>query len=625
MQWIKRLFIGRPLKSALLKHEKYNVFWGLSILSCDAISSIAYAPEEILKVLVPTMGPRAFDYLILVAAAIVMLLIIITIPYRQTIEQYPHGGGAYTVASDHLGTHAGVLAGVALLIDYILTVAVSIASGTSFITAVFPTLLPHQVIICVLLLIFLYIGNMRGVRESSRIFGIQAYVFMFAIGSMITAGLIKFYVFGYEPVRIIIPCTLSATCQTASIFLILKAFAAGCTALTGIETISNAVPNFAEPAIKNAKKTIVLLAIVILCLFGGVVWLARLYPVLPSENIPVLAQINAQIFGHTFMYYFIQLATLIILIMAANGAYAGFPMLLSIMGRDGFVPRQFSKRGERLNYANGITFLTVVAGILILLFDANVSNLIGLYAIGVFTSFTLSQFGMCIHWIRSPNAPHARRKAIICAIGAIATCITVIMITQAKFMRGAWIVLVAIPIAVAIMLKIKRHYSAVYGQIKMSYEEIKDAEETFKQPIRNHVIVPLVGINKATIIALRYAQSISPTVIAFHVVMEEESAKKINEQWRLLKTDIPLIVKYSPYRKVVDPLTEFVKNYQQEECKPGDMITIILTQFSVISWWHIFLHNQTSIWITRGLLKQKQVAITTIPFQLLRDSQVVID
>ncbi len=492
------------------------------------------------------------------------------------------------------------------------------------ITSAFPTIIISKTTLCLIILLVLYIGNLRGIRESSRLFGIFAYVFMFAIASMIIVGLIKIYYFGYQPPAITSPCLQA--CQPLGLFVILKAFSSGCTALTGIETVSNAVPNFQEPNIANAKRTLLLLGIIVALLLGGVIILTHLYPVIPStsESVSVLAQINLLIFDRGFVYYFIQCATMIILAMAANSAYAGFPMLLSVMGKDGFVPRQFSKRGERLNYSNGITFLTIAAALLIVSFKANVANLLGLYAIGVFTSFTLSQLGIFMYWLRS-HEPNWKRKAFINGLGALITMLTVLIIIQTKFFQGVWIVMIAMPITIAILIKIKRHYSAVYGQLKLSFDEIKSVQVTFKQPIIKHIIVPIVSVNKASIIALRYAQSISKNVVAFHVVMEDENAIKIKEQWRLLKTDIPLIVKYSPYRKIVEPLIEFIKSYQEHSCQPGDMITIILTQFSVSTWWHIFLHNQTGIWIMRGLLKQKQIALTTIPFQLLRDNQVIID
>jgi amino acid transporter len=617
MQWLKRFLIGRPLKSALLKHEKYNVFWGLSILSCDAISSIAYAVEEILLILAPALGLLAYDYMLMISGAIIVLLAILATSYRQTIEQYPSGGGAYAVASDHLGVYAGVLAGVALLIDYTLTVAVSISSGVSNVISAFPELLPYRISFCLLVLLILYIGNLRGVRESSRLFGLQAYVFMLAIIAMVIAGLVKIFWFGYQPAPIA-PLCVQPLCQSVSLFLLLKAFSSGCAALTGVETVSNAVPNFEEPAVANARKTLAWLAIIVFLLFGGLSVLARLYPVVPSETVTVLAQINAQIFGKNIMYYFIQFATMIILMMAANSAYAGFPMLLSVMGRDGFAPRQFSKRGERLTYSNGITILTVLAAVLVVLFRASVTGLIGLYAVGVFTSFTLSQSGMFMHWLRSRGA-HWLRKAAVNGLGALVTLVAVVIITITKFTQGAWIVIVVTPILMMILLKIKRHYTAVAEQVDLKPADFKGISKLVTQPVVNHVIIPLSGVNEATISALRYAKSITNNIVAFHVVMEGENTKTIKEQWRQLKTDVPLILKYSPYRKVIEPFIEFITTYRQESCGPDDTITVILNQFCVTRPWHLFLHNQTTLWFAKELLKERNVVIATIPLQLQRD------
>lgn len=614
MPWIKRFLIGKPLKSALLKHEKYNVFWGLSILSCDAISSIAYAGEQILLVLVPTIGLLAYDYMLVISGAIIALLVILTTSYRQMIEQYPSGGGAYAVASDHLGTYAGVTAGVALLLDYVLTVAVSVASGVSNTISAFPALLPYRVTFSVFVLALLYVGNLRGTRESSRLFGIQAYIFIFSIIIMVVAGIVKIFWFGYTPMHVVPLCVVPA-CESVSIFLLLKAFAAGCTALTGVETVSNAVPNFKEPSVANARKTLAWLAFIVFVLFGGLAILAKLYPTIPSESVTMLAQINAQIFGVSFMYYFIQIATLLILVMAANSAYAGFPMLLSVMGRDGFAPRQFSKRGERLTYSNGITILTLFAALLLIIFDASVTRLIGLYAIGVFASFTLSQAGMFAYWVRSrPN--NWLRRAVVSGIAASITFVTVIVIILTKFAHGAWMVLLAIPILMFILLRIKRHYINVSAQISLKLSDLKEARPVINQSITNHVIIPIASVNEAIIDALQYAQNISTDVVAFHVVMENESASKINEQWRLLKTDIPLVVKYSPYRTVVEPFMDFVHSYREKSCKPGDVITVVLNQFCVTRPWHLFLHNQTTFWFVRELLKEKDIVIATIPTQL---------
>jgi amino acid transporter len=620
MSWLKRFLIGKPLENEALKDEKYSIFWGLPILSSDAISSVAYATEEILIVLVPAVGALAFKPLIGISWAIICLLAILTFSYRQTIMAYPSGGGAYTIASDNLGPYAGVAAGSALAIDYILTVAVSISSGVFIIASAFPVLLKHQVLLALVILGIILIGNLRGIRESAKFFGVPAYAFMFALITMIIVGVVKVKIFNYVPVE---PShLLKIGTEPLTIFLILKAFSSGCAALTGVEAVSNAVPNFKDPAPKNANRVLLMLAFIVLCLFGGISYLANLYHAIPLEHESVLSQISAQIFGHNFMYYFIQVATMVILVMAANTAFAGFPMLFSLMARDGYAPRQMTQRGERLSYSNGILVLTLIAGFLIVIFKASVTKLIGLYAVGVFISFTLSQAGMFVRWLRLKEKGWYY-KATINGIGAIVTFITVLVIGNTKFFMGAWIVVVAIPILMMIFMKIKRHYLAVAEQLRLKPEELETLDLS-KSVYRNHVIVPIESVNKASIRALRYAKTISDNIVAFNIATNEEVERRFKEKWNLLHTNIPLIVKYSPYRKVVEPLLDFIESYEEHNYQRGDMITVILPQFSVHHWWQFVLHNQSRLFIMRNLLKHKHIVIATIPLQLKQD-QVVLE
>ncbi|HEX7714646.1 MAG TPA: APC family permease [Bacillota bacterium] len=616
MSWLKRLLIGKPLENEALSSEKYSIFWGLPILSSDAISSVAYATEEILIVLVPAVGILAFAPLTGISWAIIGLLAILTFSYRQTIQAYPNGGGAYIVASENLGPYAGVAAGAALAIDYTLTVAVSISSGVFNIASAFPFLLKYQVLVALIILGLIFIGNMRGIRESAKIFGIPAYAFMFAMISMIVAGIAKVKIFGYIPTE----PNLSAAVEPLTIFLVLKAFSSGCAALTGVEAVSNAVPNFKEPSAKNAKTVLLMLSLIILILFGGISYLANLYHVAPSPTNSVLSQISSQIFGHSLMYYFVQIATMIILALAANTAYAGFPMLFSLMAHDGYAPRQLSQRGERLSFSNGILVLTLFAALLIIVFKANVTSLIGLYAVGVFISFTLSQSGMFVRWLRNREKGW-RYKAFINGFGALVTLITAIVIGQTKFFMGAWIVIVAIPILMVIFLRIKRHYMAVAYQLRLLPEELEAVDLT-KETYRNHVIVPIASLNKASIRALRYAKTISSHIVAFNVATSPEEERKFRERWDKIRTDIPLIVKYSPYRKVVGPLLEFIESYEEHSYKKGDMITVVLPQFTIQNWWQFFLHNQSRFSIQRRLLKHKHIVVATIPLQLRKDSEI---
>ncbi|SHK60759.1 amino acid/polyamine/organocation transporter, APC superfamily (TC 2.A.3) [Anaerocolumna jejuensis DSM 15929] len=604
---LKRVLIGKPLKNEESDGQRYGILWGLPILASDAISSVAYAGQEMLLVMLPVAGALAYDQLSLVSGAIIVLLLILTLSYRQTIEHYPNGGGAYIVAKDNLGTKAGVTAGAALCIDYILTVAVSISSGVEQITSAFTVLKPYTVIICIAMVLFLMIGNLRGIREASKLFGLPAYAFMIALLLLLIFGFAKIKG-GYvapEP-------TIKSLGEPITLILLLRAFSSGCTALTGVEAVSNAVPNFKSPSVKYAKTVLLLLSIIILVLFGGTSVLANMYHVVPGER-AMLVLIAEQVFGHGFMYYYVTITTFIILIMAANTAYSGFPLLLAVMAKEGFVPRQLSMKGDRLSYSNGILFLSAVASGLIILFKANVTSLIGLYAIGVFISFTLSQAGMLRRWLKT-RGKNWVPKAIVNGLGALATTLAVIIIAFTKFHQGAWVVIVLIPILIVLMFRVKRHYENIRKQLKVSQKTL-DRADINNKVYTNRVIVPLSSVNKSSIRALKYGKTISPNVTAFCVATDEESAAKVQEKYNELGTPIPLIIKYNPYRKVVEPLLEFIESAEYEY-KKGDIITVILPQFVVKRWWQRLLHNQTGRYVERKLLKHKHIVVAVMPLQL---------
>jgi amino acid transporter len=616
---IKRLLIGRPLTNEALNEERFGILWGLPILASDAISSVAYAGQEILTALVPIIGLAAYGQLTILSAAIIGLLVLLTFSYRQTIDAYPNGGGAYIVAKDNLGVIAGVTAGAALSVDYIMTVAVSISSGADAITTVFPSMEHFKVEFCVLVVILLMTGNLRGIRESSKMFSIPAYAFMIALLAMIFLGFFQAATGNLHKIQH--TQEVLKTTAPLTIFLLLKAFSNGCSALTGVEAVSNAVPNFKEPSTKHAKRVLLLLSLIVLGLFGGSSILANLIQVEPAANKMVLVQLAGQVFGAgSFMYYFLMASTFVILAMAANTAYSGFPLLVSVMAKDGYVPRQLSMRGDRLSYSNGIIVLSSIAALLIVVFQANVTALIGLYAIGVFISFTLSQSGMFMRWLRN-KAPHWHVKAAVNGIGAVVTAIVVVIISITKFHEGAYIVVILIPILVFTMLKVKEHYIAVAKQLRIKPEEFPEIDIT-NDHYRNRVIVPIESINKSSIRALRYAKTISDRVFAFTVAIDEESAEKITAKWNLLNTDIQLIVKYSPFRKVVEPLLEFIQS-EEYNYQKGDMITVILAQFTLKHWWHKIMHHQTRVYIERELLKHKHIVVSTIPLQLKDDNFVI--
>ena len=612
---IKRLLIGRPLKNEEINGEKFGILWGLPILSSDAISSVAYAGQEILLVLLPVIGLIAFKYMAFISIAIILLLGILTLSYRQTIDCYPNGGGAYIVAKENIGLIAGVTAGSSLCISYILTVAVSIASGVHQIVSAFPILKPYTVYLCVLVIILMTLGNLRGIKESAKIFSLPTYFFIFSIILMLIVGVVKIFL-GYKPEPLVLTET---TFKPVSLFLILSAFTNGCAALTGVEAVSNSVPNFREPSTKNAKSVLVLLSTLVLIVFGGTSIIANYYPINPEKG-AMLIQIAEMIFGKSILFYIITALSFGILVLAANTAYFGFPNLISVMAKEGYVPRQLSMRGDRLSFSNGIIFLSAIAAFLIIIFKANVTQLIGLYAIGVFISFTLSQAGMFFKWVRNKGENWVI-KAVINGFGAFVTFVIVIIIAITKFTTGAWIVVVVIPAMIFLMLKVKKHYTALLKQLKITPDELKEVSIP-RDVYRNRVIVPIESINKASIRALRYARTISDNVVAFNVSIDEEQGKKVNERYNMVDTDIPLIIKYSPFRKVVEPLLMFIESAEYDYQK-GDIITVILPQFVVKRWWNNVLHNGTRSTIEKQLIKHKHIVICTMPLQM-KDDDIVL-
>jgi amino acid transporter len=612
---LKRVLIGRPLKNELMGEEKYGILWGLPILASDAISSVAYAGQEILMVLIPLIGALAYGQLTIISCFIIGLLILLTLSYRQTIQSYPNGGGAYIVAKDNIGIIAGVTAGAALSVDYILTVAVSVSSGIAQVTSAFSQLRPYAVLLCVVMVLLLMLGNLRGIRESSRIFGIPAYAFIIAMVAMLIAGFLKIKG-GYIPPE----PTIKSLGQPITLILLLRAFSNGCTALTGVEAVSNAVPNFKEPSTKYARIVLLLLSIIIFTLFGGTSILANFYHVIPNEENAMLILIAEEVFGKGFMYYYVMVTTFIILVMAANTAFSGFPLLVAVMAKEGYVPRQLSMKGDRLSYSNGIIVLSAISILLIVVFKAKVSSLIGLYAIGVFISFTLSQTGMFLKWKRFRGKRWILKAAVNCT-GAIVTAIAVIVIAVTKFHEGAWVVVILIPILIYMMLKVKKHYTAVRIQLRIKNEEL-DEIDISQDIYRNRVIVPIESVNKSSIRALRFAKTISDNVVAFCVAIDEESGNEVREKYKRLKTDIPLVVKYSPFRRVVEPLLKFIESTEYDY-KRGDMITVVLPQFSVKRRWQRILHNQTRIFIEKELLKHKHIVLATMPLQLKDDEFVL--
>lgn len=603
------VLIGEPLSNEQRGHEKYNVIFGLAVMASDAISSVAYAAEEILIVLIAAIGMMAYQWLGTVSIMIIVLLSILTVSYIQIIRAYPQGGGAYIVAKENIGVDAGLVAAAALLIDYTLTVAVSGCAGVAAIISAFPGLSHHKVALVVGIILILTILNLRGISESSKIFSIPTYLFIFSMIFMIIYGLIKYSLYGAPEPMIVEQVKMSGE---LSLFLILKAFSSGCSALTGLEAVSNSVPNFEEPSQKNAKLVMVLLSGLILFIFGGTSILARFYQVIPVGYPTVIAQIAYGVFGKSFMFYVIQFTTAIILCMACNTAFTGFPMLMYIIGKDGFVPRQFTIRGKRLSFSIGIISLSVIACILVIIFDATTHNLIPLYSVGVFMSFTLAQTGMVIHWRKSKEKGW-RTSAVINGFGAIISIITTGIIAYEKFKDGAWIVIVLIPILVLFMRTVKKHYNRVATSLRVTDEEMHTVD--IGKQFTHIMIVPITSLNRASLNALQYARSISEHVIAINISTDKEYMDKLKKRWDELNTDIILVSKYSPYRAVVTPLIDNI-NAIVKATSSDEKVTVIVPQFVTHEWWGEILHNHTSFFIRETLLRTKNVTVSTYPYHL---------
>ena len=606
---IKSVLIGNALKSTDSESEKFSVLWGLPILSSDAISSVSYACEEILIVLIPVLGLASYKPLMGIAAAIVALLLILVFSYRQTIDSYPNGGGSYSVASDNLGHTAGLVAASSLSIGYVLTVAVSTCAGAAAITSAFPSLLPYKAPIAFVLIAFLTLGNLRGIRDSSILFGVPTYIFMAVMAVMITTGIVKYLVLGYVP-EPAVALEMRQSTRDISMFLILKAFSSGCTALTGVEAVSNGVPNFEKPTQKNAKHVLVLVAVTVFIIFSGVCLLASLYQAVPKEDITVIAQIAAKIFGYdSVMFYVVQVSTAVILVMAANTSFADFPQLLSLLGQDGYAARRFASRGARLSFSNGIILLFGLASLLVFLFHGETHALMPLYAVGVFLAFTLSQTGMFRKWMKSREG-RWRHKAFINGFGALVTAVTCVIIGVNKFAEGAWLVLICIPLLTLFMTLVKRHYNRVSADLSIPKS---GSLLILKEQPEKHILLPIESVNKSFVKAFNYALTLGGSIEVYHVSTDPAVTEKLKKQFAALGTDAQLVIEEAPYRNVNETLLNHV-DQRMNELKKHEMLTVVLPQFVIRRRWHYLLHNQTSLLLRSSLIKRRNVAIISIPY-----------
>jgi amino acid transporter len=662
---IKRVLVGSPLRTEQAAHERLSKKTALAVFSSDALSSTAYATEEILLVLAAAVAfgqGNAFRYVVPISMGIAALLVIVATSYRQTIHAYPTGGGAYIVAKENLGVNAGLVAGASLLVDYVLTVSVSIAAGVSAITSMvqgtrFAWLDEHKVLLCLVFIAFIAVANLRGVRESGALFAAPTYAFLVCFLFMIGYGLVHYFTTGGAaplPEAEALKIAEGYKFQPVSLFLILGAFSNGCAALTGIEAISNGVPAFKQPEARNASRTLVVMAVLLTTMFLGTSVMAWLYGVHPHASETVISQFGRIIFTGplAWFYYVVQITTALILVLAANTSFADFPRLASLLARDRFLPRQFANRGDKLVFSNGIVILALFSSVLVIAFGGDTSRLIPLYAVGVFLSFTLSQAGMVRHWLaerglaREANAGAGRLKndngkkplpdamlaasddihiskfvedevtspanwkksILINGLGAIATFVVLCVFIITKFMHGAWIVVVIIPLLVLMFRSIHKHYVRVAKQL--STEGLVRLQE-----IKNTVIVPISGIHRGVITALQYAKSISTNgVKAVYVDLDEDATNKLREKWEHWGSGVELVVLQSPYRSLTRPLLRYIDRMRRKGS--DDFVTVVLPEFVPARWWQQLLHNQSSLLLKGSLLFKKCVVVVSVPYHL---------
>lgn len=609
--WLRRLLFGSPLPTWRAVHERLPKVLALPILASDAISSVAYASEEILLILVlASVAVLHSPLVVCISAAIVALLAIVVTSYRQTIHAYPAGGGAYVVAKENLGDRAGLTAGAALTIDYVLTVAVSIASGVAAVISAWPFLAPYRVELCVGFIAFIALGNLRGARESGLMFAMPTYLFIASAFTLIGVGIYRLHTTGLgvpPPPADVVP---KAT-HTLTLFLILRAFSGGCAAMTGTEAISNAVQAFRRPEAKNAAATLVMMAVILGIMFLGIsylVWATHVIPIDPLARgyETVLSQIARATFGTTSFYFVIQVATMLILLLAANTSFAGFPRLASIMARDRFLPRQLYNVGDRLVYSNGITLLAVMAALLVVIFKGDTHSLIPLYAVGVFLSFTLSQSGMVKRFARLKERGW-RQRAALSVVGAIATGIVTLVIAGTKFTAGAWIVVLLIPGLVYVFFRIHGHYVQLGSQLRLS------PEDRFV-PMNNTVLVLVPSLHKGVLGALEYAKTLSSDVRAIHVETDPTNTPMLEERWEEYGGGIPLVILESPYRSLLKPLLDYLEEAKRE--RENYVITVVIPEFVPAKWWQKLLHNQSGFLVKFALLFRKDIITTNVRYYL---------
>lgn len=607
---LKNFILGKPLKNDEIQHERLSRTWGLPIMSSDAVSSVAYAIEEILIVLIPVAGMAAFNFVSWVVVPIMLLLLIIIFSYLQIIDNYPQGGGAYAVLKETLGEKASLLTASALIVDYIMTVAVSISASSAAITSAFPALSEHTVGISILSAALITFINLRGVREASKIFGMPTYIFIGCMAVLIITGMIKLFTGNLHQISYPESVIPYDTVKGVGAVILLKAFSSGCSAMTGVEAVSNSVPSFKDPAVKNAKSILITLGLIIVFIFSGTSILAVKLKVMPMEGHTVLSQISSAVFGHSVIYYIIQIFTSLILLLAANTAYNGLPQLLYILAHDGYVPRQFSTRGTKLSFSNGIMFIFVAASLLIIAYKADVNGLIALYSVGVFISFTVAQLGMLKKWLNTKSKGW-RHKFIVNGVGALTTFIVSVIVLFTKFTDGAWILVIAIPFLMTLMLLIKKHYTFVGKQLSLKkfrpyYKEKSDERSS-------QCILLVHDINKPFLKAINYANAIFDEITAVHVCRHPEHAEELRKKWDELQIPVKLEIIETPYREIIKPLDNYLWK-KEKQLKHGENISVIIIKFVSEHWFDGILHNPTTYFLEKNLSLHKNISTIILPF-----------
>jgi amino acid transporter len=618
--------IGRPLATADAPHQTIRKIVGLAVFASDAVSSTAYATQEMLVVLAAA-GTAAFGYAFPIAIAIVALLTIVTISYEQTIHAYPGGGGAYIVARDNLGELPAQTAGAALLTDYVLTVAVSISSGVAQLVSAYPELFPYRVWLAVGLVMFVMVVNLRGVKESGATFAIPTYFFVAMMFLTVGVGFVRYLAGSLGTVVDPPPMEMIHTAQAVTVFLILRAFSSGTTALTGVEAISNGIPAFREPKSHNAGITLIWMSSILGVLLVAITFLSGRIGAIPSESETVISQLARTAYdGRGFLYLALIAGTTVILIMAANTSFADFPRLSALLAADGFLPRQFAYRGSRLVFSRGIVALALLASLLIVIFRASVTALIPLYAIGVFLSFTLSQTGMAHRWWKighlAPSQEVRERGSVLSyepgwqlkmginGFGAVCTAVVALVFATTKFRDGAWVVLILMPVIVIVLSAIHRHYRSLASHLSLEHYAAPPGTAP-----RHRVILAISGVHQGTLVALQYARALSQDVTAVHVSIDPVEADKVRQKWEMWGDGVRLVILDSPYRLLLEPLLSYVEEITAQR-QPNELITIVVPQFVPKRWWHNLLHTQAAMMLRLALLFKPGITVTDVPYHV---------